>query len=84
MLIPIMSNGDVRKYTSVGSYPLFYITKDCGVLCPKCVQENIELCNDTDDPQWHVTDCAINWENESLYCDHCGEPIESAYGGDGC
>jgi len=84
MSIQLISNGDVRGYTSVGSYPLFYITKDCGVLCFKCVQENLESCKGADDPQWHVTARAVNWEDKSLYCEHCSESIESAYGEDGC
>lgn len=67
-------------YAWPGGYPLYYITKDCGVLCPKCVNENIELLSDPYDPQWYIVGYDINYEDSDLYCDHCGERIESAYG----
>jgi hypothetical protein len=28
---------------------------------------------------WRVVACDTNWEDASLYCDHSGERIESAY-----
>ena len=62
-----------------GGYPLFYITEDCGILCPKCCNENKELLNDEYDSQWFVIDYEVNWEDENMYCDHCNEKIESAY-----
>jgi hypothetical protein len=65
-----------------GMYPLYYITKDCAALCPKCVNENITLLSDKDDPQWYLIGVEVNYENTSLYCDHCNEQIESAYGDD--
>lgn len=63
-----------------GCYPLVYLTEDNGCLCPKCANENINLCADNTDPQWNVIESFINWEDDSLYCDHCNEIIEPAYG----
>ena len=80
--IPIDDKGDYISYAWPGGYPIFYVTKDCGVLCPKCSNENKELTKDKDDPQWFIVDYDVNWEDESLYCDNCNEKIESAYGGD--
>lgn len=77
------SSGGVRAYTDLGCYPLFYLTKDCGVLCPKCVQDHLELCEG--DPaeifneQWEVIAHDVNWKDPDLFCDHCNERIESAY-----
>ena len=71
---------ELDYYAWPGAYPLFYITKDSGILCPKCVNENIELLSDPYDPQWYVVGCDINYEDSDLYCDHCNERIESAYG----
>ena len=72
--------GEYDYYAWPGGYPLFYITKDCGVLCPKCCNENKELLNDEFDKQWFVIAYEINYEDETMYCDHCNEKIESAYG----
>jgi len=80
--IPIDDKGDYISYDWPGGYPIFYVTKDCGVLCPKCANENKELTKDIEDPQWFIVDCDINYEDESLYCDNCNEKIESAYGED--
>lgn len=74
--------GEYDYYVWPGGYPLFYITKDCSVLCPKCCNGNKELLNDEHDPQWFVIAYEVNWEDEELYCDHCNEKIESAYSED--
>jgi len=76
-----LENGTYPTYAWPGGYPLFYITKDGGVLCPKCVNENLELV-EGDDPQWRIVAYDINYEDTELYCDNCNEKIESAYGDD--
>jgi hypothetical protein len=73
-------NGQVLRYAWPGGYPVFYIANDCDALCPTCVQENLELCKDPDDCEFFVTGHAVNWESDSLCCDHCSKTIESAYG----
>lgn len=73
---------ELDYYAWPGGYPLYYVTKDSGVLCPKCVNDNLELLSDEYDPQWYVIGYEINYEDNSLYCDHCSERIESAYGDD--
>jgi len=71
----------VRKYSSLGCYPIFYLTADNGCLCPQCVEDNIaEACNGGGD--WRVVVHDVNYEDPYLYCDHCGERIESAYADD--
>lgn len=60
-----------------GGYPVFYITKDNGLLCARCANENLKLtCGD--DPQWEIVESDVNYEDE-CYCDHCGDSIEAAY-----
>jgi hypothetical protein len=74
------------KYTSLGCYPVFLITSDCCALCMDCARaeyRNVsrairEKFNDG----WRVTNCEVNYEDKELYCDHCSQPIESAYGDD--
>lgn len=67
-----------RKYTDLGGYPMFYVTKDNGVLCPNCANKNLKLTLG-DDPQWKIVAAAINYKDPDLYCDNCSGRIESAY-----
>lgn len=71
------------RFTSVGCYPLFSITADGGVLCPSCVKSERRLIEaallEGGDRQWEVIGTDINWEDESLWCDHCNDQIECAY-----
>jgi hypothetical protein len=74
-------------YAWPGGYPMYYVTKDNGVLCPQCANDNSALClaapDSMDfDPQWALVDFDINYEDTDLYCDHCNNRIESAYAED--
>ena len=82
----------LKRYAWPGGYPLFMVVNDGGVLCPNCVKSEIHCIVDAarrwDEPgrqapsdiaQWLPLATDINWEDPSLYCDHCGERIESAY-----
>lgn len=70
-------------YTSIGSYPVYFITKDGCTLSFASVCENVKLIGrairDKNDPQWEVIATEINWENKDLRCEHSGKLIESAY-----
>jgi hypothetical protein len=68
----------VPEFTEVGMYPIYYITSD-GILCPDCVNGNLDLCRDKDDHGWYVVASEVNWES-LLYCDNCSNDIVSAYG----
>lgn len=86
--------GGFDYYAWPGGYPLFYLCADGGILCPKCANENKEVYitsddktseekeNRFDDPQWHVIAVDINYEDTTMYCDHCNAHIVSAYGDD--
>ncbi len=63
------AKGNLYKYSSVGSYPLFYISDECNALCADCANERQD-----EDISAHA-----NWENSALYCDSCSQRIESAY-----
>jgi len=70
----------VQKYTHLGSYPLFYIDRDNCAVCPACVGTDILNATDPDPHNREtITAHAINYEDPHLYCDQCGERIESAY-----
>lgn len=66
------------KFAWPGGYPLFYLTEDGGVLSPKAANENLELTL-SDDPQWCIVGCQVNYEDRDLYCDHTNERIPCAY-----
>jgi hypothetical protein len=74
----------LEKYTWPGAYPVYGITTDGGTLCPDCVKSNIRevvwaMAHSGADRQWEVFAAEVNYEDPDLYCDHCGERIESAY-----
>lgn len=71
-------------YAWPGGYPLYFVCDDGAALCCKCVKterRNIleSVAHKTRDG-WRVVGLDINYEDDSLYCDHCSDRIESAYG----
>ncbi len=69
-----------NAYTSPGSYPLFAITFDGGALCKHCCKTERKAIGSTyGSDGWNVVALEVNYEDPSLYCDHCGNRIESAY-----
>jgi hypothetical protein len=70
-------------YSSFGCYPSFAITSDGGALCHRCCKAEREAIGTTTGTDgWCVVAIDANWEDPDLFCDHCGDRIESAYGGD--
>lgn len=62
-----------QAYSSIGSYPLLYLTKGTNmVLCASCAKEEYE-------EEGTEMEAHVNWESEDLCCDGCGEDIECAY-----
>ena len=78
--------GQATQYAWPGGYPMFYICSDGGCLCPKCVTKErrriFESIRDESRDGWKVDAADINYEDTSLFCDHCGNKIESAYAED--
>lgn len=64
-----------------GGYPLFYITKDHGILSPQAANEHVERTLDPDDEQFYIVAMDINYEDNFLFCDHTGKQIYPAYEG---
>ncbi len=73
-------------YTSVGSYPTFFITADGGALSHRAVRDNLwqvaRSTRDQDASGWAIVAHEANWEDPALYCDHTNERIPSAYAED--
>lgn len=72
-------NGQYDTWAWPGGYPLFYVTKDSGILCPDCANKNMELTKDDNDPQWFIIGADINYEDNELFCDNCNGNIGAAY-----
>ena len=72
-------------YAFPGGYPCYFIAADGEPLSFDAVRSNWRevvwsMLNPGCDVFWEIVECAINWEDESLYCSHTGKRIESAYG----
>lgn len=75
-----LENGLLPSYAFPGGYPIFYVAKDNGVLCPKCAND-YKPERDNED-QLKPVACDVNWEDSALFCEHCNARIESAYAED--
>lgn len=69
--LPKNADGTYDRYAWPGGYPVYYLTRFI-VLCPDCASKD----TDQEDP---VIEQSINWENDSLICEECGNRIEAAY-----
>jgi hypothetical protein len=75
------------KYAWPGGYPLFLFTSDGATLCIDCGRSKWkQICFEMRHPERHnqfqVICADVNWEDTNMYCAHCNEKIESAYGDD--
>jgi hypothetical protein len=75
-----LENGKLPAYAFPGGYPIFYLAADNGVLCPDCA--NAYTPDRDNERQLKPVECDINYEDDSLYCEHCNKRIESAYAED--
>ena len=71
-------------YAWPGGYPMYLITDDGGALHFKCAREQYREIVETfishySSTGWKIVGCEINDEDNSLYCDHCDERIETSY-----
>ena len=73
-------------YAWPGGYPLYFVTRCGGVLSFKAVRaqwRNVVWDHLSDaSTGWRIAGIDTNWEDASLFCDHTGERIESAYAED--
>lgn len=73
-------------YTSVGSYPLFWLCSDGETLShAACLEHAAQIARairDGSSDGWRVVACDANYEDPAMFCAHTGERIESAYAED--
>lgn len=64
------------RYTSIGSYPLHFVTDRGGIVCPTCAADQQDIRQDGS----RVIRQEPFFEGEHA-CSECGELVEVAYGG---
>ncbi len=73
----MISLGIIREpYAWPGGYEKIAITDDGAILCHKCVKSELyQIAWSYKGDGWHVVavDIAENYDEEPLYCDHCGK-----------
>jgi hypothetical protein len=74
------SDGSLPLYAWPGGYPIVYYAEDMGTLCAKCANEYTPERDNEHQLMPMYFD--INWEDEELYCEHCGARCECAYPSD--
>jgi hypothetical protein len=68
-----------------GGYPMFALCDDGGALCHRCCKtESRSIGTTYGRDGWAIVGLGVNWEDPGLFCDHCGERIESAYAEPDC
>ena len=74
------------RYTSVGSYPLFWLASGGKTLSHDACKANAgriaRSIRDGSNDGWRVVACDVNWEDASMFCALTGERIESSYAED--
>lgn len=65
-----------------GGYEIHYIVKDYGFLCYQCANKEFDRTVDPDDEQFFIVAQEINYEDDNLFCDHCGRQIGPEYSPD--
>jgi hypothetical protein len=75
--------GKANAYAWPGGYPVYFITSDGASLCSACVtKERAQIFRSTHERAkdgWAIAGVDCNYEDDSLFCEHCSKRIESAY-----
>jgi hypothetical protein len=75
--LPRATDGQLQTYAWPGGYPIYYLDAENSVLCAECARKSD---SDPDElPNFRPCAADVNYENSSLYCDQCGQRVESAY-----
>jgi hypothetical protein len=74
-----------HPYTSVGSYPVYVLLNEDGMICPGCARDCYrEISRSTRERShdgWRLADMPVTvfWEGNET-CSHCSKQLDSAYG----
>jgi hypothetical protein len=72
------ADGKLPAFAWPGGYPIVYLAKDNGILCPKCANEYSP--DRGNDEQLEPVAYFVHYEGPAEQCDNCYASIESAYG----
>ena len=72
------ADGSLPAFAWPGGYPILYLAKDNGVLCPKCANE-FKAGRDNDE-QLEPVAYFVHYEGQPEQCENCNALIDSAYG----
>jgi hypothetical protein len=76
-IVGVAPTSRLPSYTSIGCYPIVYLTRRGDVMCANCAT----LDDNDDNP---VSDAGVHWEGPDHTCDECGDNLPSAYGDPEC
>lgn len=69
--------GTLRKYTELGTYPIYYIDCSNNCLCSDCANTADKARNEWPEDAPIAAD--VNYDNTNLSCDECSDLIGTAY-----
>lgn len=73
-------DGKFTAYAWPGGYTVYHVCDDGGCLCAKCANDpKNPVHTDAPDDGWRIIGSGINYEDDALTCDHCGEAIPASY-----
>lgn len=75
--LPRDDDGALSAFAWPGGYPIFYFDSGDSIMCVACARRSEADAHESD--IFKPVGFDINWEDSDLYCDECGERIESAY-----
>lgn len=69
-----------NRYAWPGGYRLYAIAHDSeAICCDCCSNERYNIATTDGKDGWCLIDADVNYENDNLYCAHCGSKIGPEY-----
>lgn len=73
-------------YTWPGGYQMYLITSDGAALCFDCARQEYRQISESirkgTADGWKIEATDVNYENTSLFCEHCSKQIPASYASD--
>jgi len=74
-----------NHYAFPGGYEIHAVMSDGGCLCHTCAKDNARLIifntrSGCGHSGWEFDGATINWEDNDLFCDNCGNQLKPEYG----
>ncbi len=72
------ADGKLPAFAWPGGYPIYYLDRDCSVLCADCATKSLDDVDELD--SFRPTDADVYYEGPTMQCENCNADIQSAYG----